>query len=347
MHGEYKNVESIIHCKCEICKNEWDTKAKNLLSGHGCPKCNLSNPMLTTEKYKEQIKDINPNIIVIGEYSGNKKRIDCECSICGHKWSPFANTIKSGHGCPNCKILKGRLTQEEFVNKAKRVNPYIQIIGNYQTNKIPIEVKCLKCDKIFKINPSYILRGKNVCKDCYKKELRNTDEYFKEQLIKKNPYAIPLEKYIDTKTKIKFKCSVCKNIWSARPSSVLYGTGCPMCSLSHGEKEIKSILDKYNVKYESQKQFENLLGIKGKYLSYDFYLPDYNLLIEYQGKQHLQPINYFGGEKQFKIQKEHDRRKLEYAENHNINLLVILYNENVKEKIIETLNLVTLETAGV
>lgn len=303
--------------------------------------------MLTTEKYKEQIKNINPNIIVIGEYQGNNNRIDCECSICGYKWSPFANTIKSGHGCPNCKALKDRLTQEEFVDKVKKVNPCFQILGNYQTNKIPIEVKCLKCDKVFEANPSYILRGKNVCRDCYKKELRSTDEYFKNQLNKKNPYVIPLEKYIDTNTKIKVKCSVCGNVWFVKPSGILSGTGCPMCSLSHGEKEIKSILDKYNIKYEPQKQFEKLLGIKGKHLSYDFYLPDYNLLIEYQGEQHNKVVDYFGGEEGFKIRKEHDRRKKEYAKNHNIQLLEIWYNENIEQKLKETLNLETVETADV
>lgn len=345
LSGEYVNCESIIHCRCKKCENEWDTKARNLLRGNGCPKCNQSNPKLLTRQFKEIMNNINPNIIV-GEYNGNKERIDCECKICGYKWEPFATVIRSGHGCPNCKALKDRLTQEEFANKVKEVNPYFQILGNYQTNKIPIKVKCLKCGKIFEANPSYILRGKNVCRDCYKRELRSTNEYFKDKLMKTNPYVIPLEEYTDTNTKIKVKCSVCGNIWWANPSNILNGTGCPMCSLSHGEKEIKSMLDRYNIEYEPQKQFEELLGVKGKHLSYDFYLPHYNLLIEYQGKQHLQPIDYFGGEEQFKIQKEHDRRKMEYANKHNINLLTILYNENIKEKIIKTLNLETVETTG-
>ena len=60
-------------------------------------------------------------------------------------------------------------------------------------------------------------------------------------------------------------------------------------------------------------------------LSYDFYLQQYNLLIEFQGKQHEQPIEYFGGEKTFKKQQEHDKRKREYAKQNNINLLEIWY----------------------
>jgi hypothetical protein len=41
-------------------------------------------------------------------------------------------------------------------------------------------------------------------------------------------------------------------------------------------------------------------------LSYDFFLPDFNLLIEYQGRQHFIPVERFGGEETFKIQLEHD-----------------------------------------
>ena len=62
-------------------------------------------------------------------------------------------------------------------------------------------------------------------------------------------------------------------------------------------------------------------------MSYDFYLPEYNLLIEAQGKQHVEPVEYFGGEDQFVIQTEHDKRKREYAEIKNIELLEIFYND--------------------
>lgn len=76
------------------------------------------------------------------------------------------------------------------------------------------------------------------------------------------------------------------------------------------------------------------------------------MLIEFQGKQHEQPIEHFGGEKQFKVQQEHDRRKREYAKLHKIKLLEIWhYDRNNIEKILtETLNnlkLKTVETTGV
>lgn len=88
---------------------------------------------------------------------------------------------------------------------------------------------------------------------------------------------------------------------------------------------VQSYLNKNCFKYEIHKDFEGLLGIKNGKLSYDFYLPSYNLLIECQGKQHYEPIDYFGGIEQFKIQQEHDRRKRQYALTNNINLIEIPY----------------------
>jgi very-short-patch-repair endonuclease len=61
-------------------------------------------------------------------------------------------------------------------------------------------------------------------------------------------------------------------------------------------------------------------------LSYDFFLPEYNLLIEYQGEQHEKYIKGFHkNKKAFINQQEHDKRKREYAKNHNIKLLEIWY----------------------
>jgi len=92
----------------------------------------------------------------------------------------------------------------------------------------------------------------------------------------------------------------------------------------------------------AQKQFEVLLGIGRKNLSYDFYLPKYNFLIEYQGEQHEKYIPWFHkSKKDFEKQQEHDKRKREYAKNNNINLLEIWYwnFDKIEEIIDEYLNI--------
>ena len=62
-------------------------------------------------------------------------------------------------------------------------------------------------------------------------------------------------------------------------------------------------------------------------LRFDFYLPDYNLLIECQGVQHREWREGWISKEDFEKQLEHDKRKREYAKEHNINLLEIWYYE--------------------
>ena len=97
---------------------------------------------------------------------------------------------------------------------------------------------------------------------------------------------------------------------------------CSHCSLSGGEKRIENWLRYNNIDYIYEQKYDNLTGINGGNLSYDFYLPKYNLLIEYQGEQHEHQCGIFGD---FERQQEHDKRKREYAKEHNIELLEIWY----------------------
>lgn len=85
-----------------------------------------------------------------------------------------------------------------------------------------------------------------------------------------------------------------------------------------------------------------LLGLKGGNLSYDFYSPDYNLLIECQGKQHEQFCKGFHTTKEdFERQVEHDKRKKQYAKGNNIGLLEIWYYDidNIEEILLEKLQI--------
>ena len=60
-------------------------------------------------------------------------------------------------------------------------------------------------------------------------------------------------------------------------------------------------------------------------------MPKYNLLIEFQGEQHERYVDiFYATENDFKKQQEHDKRKREYAEEHNIELLEIWYRDYEK-----------------
>lgn len=117
---------------------------------------------------------------------------------------------------------------------------------------------------------------------------------------------------------------------------------CPYCNIIKGEYRIMQYLTENNIMFEGRKTYDDLFGVKGGKLSYDFYLPGYNMLIEFQGEQHERPVDFFGGEEQFKIQLEHDKRKKDYAAYHNIKLLEIWYYDfnNIEYILNNKLNLV-------
>lgn len=141
--------------------------------------------------------------------------------------------------------------------------------------------------------------------------------------------------------KYNFICSNCDYIFTKRLKDITHGEQwCPQCSASKGEKEITKWLRLNNVNFISQKEFSGLLGLGGGNLSYDFYLPEYNLLIEYQGAFHDGSVSY-QTEDQLSRQQEHDRRKREYTKENNINLLEIWYwdFDNIEEILKNELNI--------
>ena len=107
--------------------------------------------------------------------------------------------------------------------------------------------------------------------------------------------------YYDIKTKKHFEFE-----WKAEIRNRNNGCGCPYLTTYKGEEYIKQYLQKNNISFNTQQKFSDLLGTGDGQLSYDFSIPDEKygyILIEYNGIQHYEAVDYFGGEEQFKKQK--------------------------------------------
>lgn len=111
------------------------------------------------------------------------------------------------------------------------------------------------------------------------------------------------------------------------------GVGCPQCSkcCSKLELEIKTYLENNKIKFAPQKTFK---GCRYKnLLRFDFFLPDFNLLIEAQGKQHFEPIDFFGGQKGFESNKKRDKIKSNWCKTSIYSLEYINYDDEVIPKL--------------
>ena len=106
---------------------------------------------------------------------------------------------------------------------------------------------------------------------------------------------------------ILHRCLIDGYKWRISPANTLNGRGCPQCNESFGERKTRQWLNSRNIKYIYQKIFKDCKDIKP--LPFDFYLPDYNICIEYDGMQHFTPIDYFGGQESFERTVKHDKIK--------------------------------------
>lgn len=223
----------------------------------------------------------------------------------------------------------------------KQIAPNIDITSEYETAKKKVGCKCNECGHEWAAQPSNLLSGFG-CPNCYALRRgpirRGSHEKFMERMGKRNPNVEVLSRYTRIHDNVDCKCRKCGHEWQAEPGNLLVGSGCPRCKESRGEKAVRSVLNELCVPYENQKKYPGLLGVGGAQLSYDFYLPDDNLLIEFQGEYHDHTSNRQSLD-DYESQKEHDRRKREYAENNGIKLLEIwYYDKNITSMILDALS---------
>jgi len=121
--------------------------------------------------------------------------------------------------------------------------------------------------------------------------------------------------------------------YSSLVSSHTMSCGCKRSS--KWEEFIAEYLSIKSVDYEREKIFDDCYSNKNMPLRFDFYLPSYNMIIEYDGEQHYKPVKKFGGEQAFKRLQENDGIKNKYCETNNIKLIRLNYK--MKKKDIENI----------
>ena len=317
---------------CKIDGYEWEVVPSSILFGYGCPICgkNISNKKRTRtcENYIKKLSTINPYIEVIGEYINSQTNILHKCKIDGYKWMLKPNNALNGYGCPVCA---GNLkkTTANYIQEVLLINPDIEVIEEYVQASVPILHKCKIDNYEWMALPSNILHGSG-CPKCNGGIKKKHEDYIYELSII-NPDVEVIEEYINARTSILHKCKIDGYMWKAPPCRTLNGQGCPQCNESNGERQIRQWLDRHNIEYEMQKTFDNCIDVK--LLPFDFYLPINNITIEYDGIQHFEPVEIFGGQEAFEKTVKHDNIKNEYCKNNGISLLRIPYFKNVEEEL--------------
>jgi len=293
----------------------------------------------THNQFIKEVQEVtNGEYYVLTKYKKSSEKVKVLHIPCNKVWEVTPNNILRGRTCPNCPTVT---PHERFCDKVLEITKgRLKVIGKYKGHLNKVLVLCTKHSIKFTTYPKYITNGREVCKQCnienIKSSQRKSEKQFKKDILNKhNGRITPVDKYVNTHTKIRFKCKVCDHIFSAEPNAVIRTSGCPNCKKSKGEQLISDTLDSLGVYYIRQYSFEQCRYKRTLY--FDFFLPEHNLLIEYDGKQHYYPIKFFGGINGYKETVKRDYVKTVFAEKNGITLIRIPYTVQGDELV----NLVT------
>lgn len=282
---------------------------------------------LTTDTFIYKANKIHKNKYdySIVKYNNSKTKVQIICPKHG-RFEQRPNDHIQGKGCILCAGTK-KQTVEEFIYQANKIhdNKFDYSMVSYFNRKVKVKIICKKHGAFEQI-PSDHLNGFG-CSKCSGLSKLNTDEFINRAEKKHGKtYDYSSVNYTGMHKKVNIIC-VKHGIFNQTPHNHLKMAGCPKCNKSKGEKIISWFLDKNKILHKEQMRFENC---KNKsILPFDFYLPENNLCIEFQGIQHYKPIKHMGGEIDFKKRLENDKIKKEYCMQNNIKLLTIRYYDKI------------------
>ena len=235
---ESSRKELIIICPIH---GEFLQSPTNHYSSYGCPICSKDisskNQTKTTEQFIIESKSIHGNKYDYSKtcYIGAHSKVILICKDCGHEFEQNANSNLNGFGCPNCNRIapsKKRLTQEQFLEKAKEIHgdKYSYDKTIYVKGIEKIEIYCNKCKEYFWQGASEHLSGRNHMR-CCGNDLKTTEEFIKQsKKVHGNKFDYSECVYVHNKVKVKLICNDCGEEVLQIPNSNLKGNSCPYCS---------------------------------------------------------------------------------------------------------------------
>jgi hypothetical protein len=272
-----------------------------------------------------------------------RTRWHCRCN-CGNEFDVIADNLKKRPNMTCNECAKKIRADKQRIDRSGVKYGRLTILEVVKDTH-PTKVRCqCECGNFYVGIQTDIVTGHTQSCGCLQKE-RTSESNIKDWtgIVSKYGVEFLCQDIMNDKGQWlwKCRCGVCGNIFTALPAKINNGhiTSCGCALQSAGERHIVSVLEELNADFIEQYSFSDC---KYKYaLRFDFAIFNNNkllYLIEYDGKQHFEPIEWFGGIKGFEEIKMRDDLKNTYCQEHNIPLLRFPYTlspEEIKQKIYE------------
>jgi len=235
--------------------------------------------------------------------------------------------------------MSKKTTSEEFISKVTLIHgdKYDYSKVTFVNIKTSVDIICQK-HGLFKQRPQHHLAG-HGCNKCARELITDSSRLTEKTFITKakeshgdkyNYSMVNFDEINSNNDKVTIEC-LKHGSFNQIIRHHLSGSGCPICNESKGEEAISKYLTENNIKFIRQHRFSDCKDKKP--LPFDFYLPAINTCIEYQGRQHYEPVKRFGGEKELIKTQKRDLIKLNYCIDNKITLERIRYDEHILEKL--------------
>ena len=260
----------------------------------------------TTEQFIQEAQKVHDGKYDYSKvnYVNNHTKVNIICPIHGEFVQSTGGHLV-GKGCLKCSpnALK---TDNQFITKSITMHgdKYDYSKVNYVNNNTKVKIICPEHGEFEQIPRSHM--SGFGCVYCKQESMRLDTNVVIDKFknVHGDLYNYDNVNYIDSNTKVDIVCKKHGN-FKQRIDSHLSGCGCPNCKTSSGELLIIEKLNECAINYKPQYKFVDCKDKRP--LSFDFYLPEHNTCIEFDGEQHFRPIEYFGGIASFhKIQKRDD-----------------------------------------
>lgn len=325
---QYKNNKSTISIICSK-HGEFNLQAATHMQRVGCKKCKILCYEDFLDKAKEQFgEQFDYTLFSEEEFYENINNLPIKCNNCGNISYMSAQAHLRSNGCKICQLGGRGLTNEERKLRALYVwkGKYDYTDSDFSNVKIKTKIYCKKCKKYFDLDYDHHVNAKQGCTNCFKENRSYDLESFKKKAdkIHNGEYDYSNVVYVNARTDVEIIHKKCGKKFNLTPFEHLMGIGCKYCTpKSKLNQEIFDFLTEKNIKFEDEKRFDFLDNGK-QHFSLDFYLPNYNIAIECQGKQHFG----LGGWTKDKLKRDmmfediyrRDNIKKELCENHGIKI---------------------------
>lgn len=223
-----------------------------------------------------------------------------------------------------------KLTKEEFVQRSinihKNVYDYSKV--NYINTTTKVIIICPLHGEFYQA-PRKHMQGQG-CPICNKARRKTTEEFIIEaKHVHGDLYDYSKTKYgQNNKIPVEIICRKHGSFWQTPVHHVNNKCGCPLCNMSHGEELLMHYFNNNHINYIMQYEMKVPSNIRSTgIIKIDFYLPEYNTFVEYNGKQHYSIQYGFGGELKYKAQVIRDEYLRNYCNKKDIKLIEISYKE--------------------